>query len=588
MHVQNTIRPPANNRQAHRASAHKTKGIYMRKLTLAAAALAVVAAMVAAPAAFADDAPPPTDTAAVVTETPEVDTSVPVSDTETAKTPTAEAVAPAPEPAAPVVEQQAPEQKSAVTQQRVAPATKPQSTPVQVSWVLPEGQAPTGDYTTPGKGSIGEAGFPQVRVGTEGAATCGRWVQTDMYPSQKVADSFGDTLEYKEDWGSSSDWTFAKQADCAPPVVACVATGNWYTEDTAPTLTEDGLLFQGTGAGPINWLHPVTGNLAGIQDASYTLAGTAGYQPGYRIVVNPNAGSLHYASITFEPYFNGGAPDQSGTFSISQSSLVWSSKIASGPGSQSQPVPLSQFSTIWPDNALISIGVHLGSANPSTTKATLTAISGCVSASFTPSVPPEQTGSVTGSDSPQCVLDENGANTGDSTTRSYSTPWTNQPVWDQASSSYVFIDANRVFGETTYTTSEPVPNADCPPPVLSGSDPASQQFCTQPKDGTLTTVATETPWTQAPVFTEGAWGLADKVYGEPTSKMTITKDATCAVTIVKPKPSQSATPAERAAAEPLAETGIDGNAVALVAGYAALLAFIGGGLVLVTRRRKNS
>lgn len=178
---------------------------------------------------------------------------------------------------------------------------------------------------------------------------------------------------------------------CPPPPPAaqsCVAVGDWYTEDLAPVQTETGLYFEGSTPSPVNWLHPVTGNFQGWTTASYTLADVQGWQTAYRFVVNPNAGSLHYASVSVEPYISAGyIQGQSGTVTIDGTSLAWSSKIASGPGSQSQPVPLSQFGTIWPDNHFISLGFHLGSTNDSDTFSTVTAATGCVSANFVPTKP---------------------------------------------------------------------------------------------------------------------------------------------------------------------------------------------------------
>jgi hypothetical protein len=534
----------------HTGHSPTTEGDCMKKLALAASALAVVAALCAAPlAAMADDAPPPDQTVTVEPTTdataPAVDTQAPAPDT---TTPTSDTTAPAVVTPDPI---QTSESVAPTPQVKVATQSKPK--PVQVSWVLPEGQAPSGDYATPGKGSVGESGFPQIRVGTDGAATCGRWVQTDTYPSQKVADSFGDTLEYKEDWGSSSDWTFAKQADCVPPAQTCVATGDWYTEDVAPTVTEQGLLFQGTGGAAVNWLHPVTGNIQGFTSATLSMTDVSGYQVAYRFVVNPNAGSLHYGSITVEPYMNGWVAGQSGTFTITPSSLAWSSKIASGPGSQSSPVALSEFGVLWPDNQFLAIGPHLGSANPPSTESTVTAISGCVTDSFVPTKPADVTGQDHGSAEPVCVLNDNGDNDGDSTVTSWTQDWTQAYVWSDESHAYVLGD--KVYGEKVYATSEPAPSADCPPPVATGVDHSSQQFCTQPKDGTLTTEAFEQSWTQAPVFVEGQWTLGDKVYGEIVLVSTTTaKDAACAVTVVAP-PSPSSTPAPQAEVTPLAETG---------------------------------
>jgi hypothetical protein len=544
----------------------------MRKL-IASCAIALLAAggiFAAATTASADDAAPDTAPVVVATPTPDAtaaapDTTAPEVDT-TAPDPVTAPAVPDTKPADPVTPPAQPAPAAKV-------ATQSRPTPVQVSWVLPEGQAPTGDYATPGKGSIGESGFPQVKVGTDGAATCGRWVQTDTYPSQKIADGFGDTLEYKEDWGQSSDWTFTKQADCAPPIVQCTNTGVSYSEDAAPVLTADGYLYTGQGQA-VDRYTTVTGNLAGLGDASLTFKDVAGYQPSYTVVFN-RTGSTGYANLVAEWYMNGGVPSTDGTFHITSSTLFWTNKIASGAGSQGDPQPLSFFSALWPTNTLISVGPHLGSAMTSDTHSVVTAQGGCVSESYAPTKPADLTGTDTGSAEPVCVVNDNGDNDGDATTTSWTQSWTQAYVWSDESHSYVLGD--KVYGEKVYTTSEPAASADCPPPVATGIDHSSQQFCTQPKDGTLTTEAFEQSWTQTPVFAEGEWTLGDKVYGDTVlTSSTTAKDAACAVTIVKPNPPKSHTPAQRAAAEGLAETGgvpawsfVGGAAAIILIGVAA-------------------
>ena len=228
--------------------------------------------------------------------------------------------------------------------------------------------------------------------------------------------------------GLGTAWTFLNKGECTTPTptpsttsptptptettptptptpdpIACTPTGDWYTEDIAPQQTDAGLLFTGQNGTAVNWLHPATGNFQGFTGATYTLADVAGYQTAYRFVIWRFAGSTGYASVTVEPYMNGWTSGQSGTFAITPDSLAWSSKIASGPGSQSEPVALSQFGTIWPDNQFISIGFHLGSSNTDATHSLVTKATGCIAADFvkpTPSPSDSTTPSDSSSPSP--------------------------------------------------------------------------------------------------------------------------------------------------------------------------------------------
>ena len=266
-----------------------------------------------------------------------------------------------------------------------------------------------------------------------------------------------------EDAALVKDWTFVSSEACPviPPVVApkaCTAVGDWYTEDIAPTLTNDGLLFTGSTPKPVNYLHPVTGNIQGLAGGTYTLADVAGYQTAYRIVVNPNAGSLHYASVTVEPYMNGWTAGQSGTFAVTPASLAWSSKIPTGPGSQSEPVALSQFGTIWPDNALISVGFHLGSTNDASTHSLITAVTGnCLTASFQRVVPeqPEPRVSTNSWDVTTCVEPLNGT----ATITTYAVDTTYPVTFD--TESWTWVEGEGVAGEQYIADEQTVDAQEC-------------------------------------------------------------------------------------------------------------------------------
>ena len=65
---------------------------------------------------------------------------------------------------------------------------------------------------------------------------------------------------------------------------------------------------------------------------------------------------------------------------------MWTSKIASGPGSQDSPITLSAMAALYPTNALITEGIHLGSNSIAGQFTTVAAVSGAVNANFVPAV----------------------------------------------------------------------------------------------------------------------------------------------------------------------------------------------------------
>jgi hypothetical protein len=167
----------------------------------------------------------------------------------------------------------------------------------------------------------------------------------------------------------------------------CLPNGNPYSEDVAPTQTADGLLYTGQ-SNAVDQYQPVSGNLQGLGDQSLTFKNVAGYQPSFTLVLWRNLGggsNTDYANLVTEWYMNGGSPSTDGTYGVSAAtSKFWTNKIASGAGSQSDPQPLSFFVNLWPNNALISMGAHLGSGQTSDTHSVVTAETGCVNVSFVP------------------------------------------------------------------------------------------------------------------------------------------------------------------------------------------------------------
>lgn len=263
------------------------------------------------------------------------------------------------------------------------------------TWLISSDGTKTGPT---GHVSVGADYFPQSYLGSgQVAPTCGQLVQQDHYTGTEkkhaklVAGPLTWTGNHASDQNSMNviDWNIVYGGDCPPPIPSaqsCVPTGNWYTEDVAPTQGEDGLNFAGQGTA-VDWYHPVTGNLQGLGNQSLTFANVSGYQPSFTIVLNRN-GTSGYANLVAEWYHNGGSPSTNGTFAVNSSTLFWTNKIANpAAGSQSSPQPLSFFVLQYPNNQLISLGAHLGSAQGSDTHSALTAISGCVNSAFVPTKP---------------------------------------------------------------------------------------------------------------------------------------------------------------------------------------------------------
>ncbi|WP_426592549.1 DUF4214 domain-containing protein [Cellulomonas sp. McL0617] len=169
--------------------------------------------------------------------------------------------------------------------------------------------------------------------------------------------------------------------DSASPEVPCDAAGSWWTEDIAPTQAADGLEFAGAHAKAVDWYHTVSGNLQGLPDTSMTITRASGYHTSLVFEINRN-GTDGYATIAAEPYQNGWTPGQTGVFTVTQDTLVWTSKILSGPGSQAQPIALSAMAALFPANALISEGIHLQTNSAADQLTTVATVAGCVNDNF--------------------------------------------------------------------------------------------------------------------------------------------------------------------------------------------------------------
>jgi len=102
---------------------------------------------------------------------------------------------------------------------------------------------------------------------------------------------------------------------------------------------------------------------------TYTAADGDTYAPSFQLVTTSEQNP--YARLVWEPYMQkGNLNDSTGTYTNLQDGVWWTNKIASGPGSQSDPQPLEFFrnggGAGWSDAVVFAIDVHQGKTSPST------------------------------------------------------------------------------------------------------------------------------------------------------------------------------------------------------------------------------
>ncbi len=453
------------------------------------------------------------DTTQEVTSSPDTAATTP-SPTSPSDTPT-EASAPSTPAAAQAIPQQASADDSApptaATPVETTPTTPPatDSAPSQsaVATPGPLTQTPFDGWDTwlisgdgskkgpVGHVSVGSDDFPQTYLGSgQIAPTCGQYVQQDRYiGTVKQHDKLlaAGPLTWKgnhasdQDFGLQvADWTLVYGGDCAPPPPAaqsCTPSGDWYSEDHAPEQTADGLLFAGGSGSAVDWYHPASGNLQGLGDQSITFSQVHGYQPSFTVVFyrNTSGPSTGYANLVAEWYMNGGSASTDGTFAVTASTVWWTNKIASGPGSQSDPQPMSFFVNLWPNNQLISFGPHLGSTADADTSSVVTAISGCANEAFVPLKPEPKVTTETWTKQ-VCDVPADGT----ATVTVYGQDTTISPVWSDESHAYV--DGEPVKGEVYTVSTHTVDDKDCaavvvpPTPTPTPSAPVSTESLGSP------------------------------------------------------------------------------------------------------------
>jgi hypothetical protein len=288
-----------------------------------------------------------------------------------------------------------------------------------------------------------------------------------------------------------------------PPPQKCTPSGDWKTEDIAPTVTQKGWLFSGPNVKAVDYYHPVSGNLQGLSDQSITYVNVLGFHPSLVFEIN-RFGTSGYATVVAEPYLNDWAAGQSGTFTVTQSTKVWTSKIASGPGSQSEPIALSDMAALFPLNTLISEGIHLGTNSSVYQYATVTQLDGCASVYTVPKQPePEKVHDTRHN----TVCSE--SNDGTSVT-TYEVREGEQPyVWSDNDHAYVLGDPTWRDWTVDHTTSQP--DVNCTPPAQESKavrvpgEWTDDEYMCGDTTVTQTQITTVTTTNYVPEFENGKW-----------------------------------------------------------------------------------
>lgn len=177
---------------------------------------------------------------------------------------------------------------------------------------------------------------------------------------------------YKVEWvqvaGTNYHWEGT--VTCGTPPPPCIAdfdpaTGYVNPDEVGkePTQVEEGLEF---GKGDL--IHFPAGLISavGLHDLAYTIVSSTGPSPAYKMEVFAN-GTTGYGTWNWEPSNNGFALNATGTFTNLENGKWWSSKIPSGPGSISQPIPYVDLVAIYGGaTKIISFGTGIGSTTEST------------------------------------------------------------------------------------------------------------------------------------------------------------------------------------------------------------------------------
>jgi len=140
-----------------------------------------------------------------------------------------------------------------------------------------------------------------------------------------------------------------------------------------PYNVTEGLVFY--KAADMGWV--VNTTIGDIDSIGYTVADGTSYAPSFQLVTFATRGGQDnkYGRLVWEPYMqSGGLNANTGTYSNVEDGLWWTNKIVSGPGSQSDPQPLSFFDNEggagWTNVVVYALDVHQGSTTDATSVVT--------------------------------------------------------------------------------------------------------------------------------------------------------------------------------------------------------------------------
>lgn len=137
--------------------------------------------------------------------------------------------------------------------------------------------------------------------------------------------------------------------------------------------------------------------LIGINNISYwaykssTSTGGPAIDLALNVQIYGSGVPTNSATLVYEPYQQSGTQTAiqldtwqqwDATATTPGDGRWWTSKIASGPGSQAQPIPWAQFQAMYPTAAVAGYGFNLGSSNPNTVVAGDGLVFGSVTTDF--------------------------------------------------------------------------------------------------------------------------------------------------------------------------------------------------------------
>ena len=143
------------------------------------------------------------------------------------------------------------------------------------------------------------------------------------------------------------------------------------TDSPNPVTVVGGLAFY--KAADMAWFIGETGvgfPLSEVDGLAYTVEDSTSFAPSYQLVAFADRdGAAHkYTRLVFEPYMQDtDLNDNEGVYTDVEDGQWWTSKIASGPGSQADPQPLSFFenggAAGWDNVNVFAVAVHQGTTS---------------------------------------------------------------------------------------------------------------------------------------------------------------------------------------------------------------------------------